>query len=496
MVEYKRINTYKIFFLVLWIIGSIFAAVNHEIWRDEMRALSIVIDNTNIWNLVSDLKNEGHPILWYLILKAAYFIYPHSVVLKIVSWIVGLFSVLILMRYSKLPRWLVILYSFSIILFWENTIMCRNYGISSLLIFIFLYLYRSGRLYWIILVLALLIQTNVLSVVIAWLLFLISIFYKQEYLRWTPQKIIAGVSLLLISTYLFYFTTAPDSTSIIISIKERNILDMMASGIKSIIIPDKLFKSFIGEIAIFNFLIAFFMLWSLISKRFLAVSFWFLIGITQFVYTEIYALYTRHLGVVFSFFIVLLDLGKVYSKKWQPTFSDTLQKFSLFVATPLFFMGMVVSTIIHVWRDFKLPATSNKELASFIEANPKYKNSILMADSDFIIEGLPYYLDNPIFIPRENCFRKFVHFTTKNKNEISTSELLRFASTDSIKKLGPVLFVCSCKFEPKGDTLYKYQNYSQLKVMFHCPEDLKRINKLKVFNTSFEDENYTLYELN
>jgi hypothetical protein len=58
----------------------------------------------------------------------------------------------------------------------------------------------------------------------------------------------------------------------------------------------------------------------------------------------------------------------------------------------------------------------------------------------------------------------------------------------------PCLYVIR-KFNPQGDTLYHYPCYTQLKVMRYTPSDLTRIKKIKEFYKSYEDENYTLYEL-
>lgn len=58
--------------LFLWLAVVIFTSSRHELWRDEVRALSIALQPESFWQLPMVLRNEGHPILWYLILRSGY----------------------------------------------------------------------------------------------------------------------------------------------------------------------------------------------------------------------------------------------------------------------------------------------------------------------------------------------------------------------------------------------------------------------------------------
>jgi hypothetical protein len=481
--------------LVLWCCMSIYTLSQHEIWRDEMRALSIVIENSNTWHLIAELKNEGHPVLWYLILKVAYFIFPNTLVLKIVSWLIGLGTVILLFRYSKLPFLLVISYAFGQILLWENTIMCRNYGISSLLMLIFLAFYRKSNLFGILITLFLLIQTNALSLVASWLL-LILVIYEMK-LNSTNKKwqLLVALSLLFISTWIFYYTTSPDQTSIVGNVNNSKSSELLLAACKSLIFPNLAFKSIVGDSAIMNIILAISLSLCFIYRRMYLILFWIMVGVTNFVNTEIYNLFTRHLGVLLTFFIVLLDIGNVYNIDSKNSVLSKLNSYSKFIVIPVFFIALNVSAILNSIKDIRLPISSNKELAQYIKSHNRYSKSTIIADADYMIEGLPYYLDNPIYIIREQKFGRFIHFTRKNKNELSTHELLMKGAAFTVKTGCPTLFICNQKFNPQGDTLYHYPCYTQEKFLKYTLEDLVRIKKIKEFYKSYEDENYTLYEL-
>ena len=62
-------NSKKINFIILFVylFITIFALFHHEIWRDEAQAWCLVRD-LNFFEIVNNIKIEGHPCIWYLIL--------------------------------------------------------------------------------------------------------------------------------------------------------------------------------------------------------------------------------------------------------------------------------------------------------------------------------------------------------------------------------------------------------------------------------------------
>src|SRR5579864_5307161 len=61
----------------------------HEFWRDEVRALSIAVGAPGLSSLFAQLHGEGHPSLWYLLLRGAYAVYGTKAVLPAVSAVVA-----------------------------------------------------------------------------------------------------------------------------------------------------------------------------------------------------------------------------------------------------------------------------------------------------------------------------------------------------------------------------------------------------------------------
>ena len=77
---------------ILYLIIIIYTSYYHEVYRDEVRALSLVIESHSIINFLTNLHNEGHPFLWYLILYGFYSITHNYIALKIASIFIAALS--------------------------------------------------------------------------------------------------------------------------------------------------------------------------------------------------------------------------------------------------------------------------------------------------------------------------------------------------------------------------------------------------------------------
>ena len=51
-------------FLIAWFWST------HVFWRDEVRAFTLALSGSNVVEMVRIIHGEGHPALWYLILRA------------------------------------------------------------------------------------------------------------------------------------------------------------------------------------------------------------------------------------------------------------------------------------------------------------------------------------------------------------------------------------------------------------------------------------------
>ena len=136
------------------------------------------------------LHGEGHPAVWYLLLRIAYLVAGTPLVLPAVSIGVASAAILLLVLRSPFSWWMIALIVLSGFALFEYAVMARNYGISALLLFALAALYKQHRDRGILLgvLLALLANTNVHSVLLvgAFLLFWLIDILCEQGIRWTP----------------------------------------------------------------------------------------------------------------------------------------------------------------------------------------------------------------------------------------------------------------------------------------------------------------------
>ena len=102
---YRDDETAKRRLIVLAMFGAWFAVVcflasKHLLWRDEVKALSIALKDDSIFAMLKELRWEGHPAVWYLLLRAAHTLIPRPQVLMLVSVTIAALAVLLLMLRS------------------------------------------------------------------------------------------------------------------------------------------------------------------------------------------------------------------------------------------------------------------------------------------------------------------------------------------------------------------------------------------------------------
>jgi|GEM_PF-3276372 len=122
----------KAYFLILYMVITSITIYFHEFWRDEWNVILVSIYSESIPHLISLLKLEQHPPLWYFLIKAVWSIYPHFASVKILHILIALCSAYILLYKIEYPFYHRVAFLFSYFLLYEYTIICRNYSLVIL----------------------------------------------------------------------------------------------------------------------------------------------------------------------------------------------------------------------------------------------------------------------------------------------------------------------------------------------------------------------------
>jgi hypothetical protein len=462
---------------LFWGILAIFFSNNHVVWRDEMRALSIVKDSSSIVDLIfNNLKNEGHPGLWYVALYIAYSVFKANWVLKLCSLIFGFINTYLILYKIRLPFIVKILLLFSYLFFFEYTIISRNYGIALTFILILFLLYEKSlkplNCFLFFVSAFLLSQTNLIGL-------LISFFFVSLYLLEQKDNIyvktILALSTMLLSVFLFYYSTKIDINSVFYLDKTILFNKLLNSNLFQLLIPYYFFCPILGGTSnlsiIISIVIILLMLWNIRTSVKLTLFFYITMVIIQLINLFIYNLCSRHLGLVLI--IYLLFSNKILENKKGINISNYM------------FIFFLIAGILQMAKEIQKPLSSAKEVGKYISKISK--NNTILGEKDFFLESIAYYSENPIYIAREGKFKKYSSFTKQNKDTLRMSEIFLFS--DSIKQ--DVFFIFdsfSIYKEKKVRPFFNYKN----KIFIFDTIIPNRIKFLNEFKNASSEENYDL----
>lgn len=109
------------------------AALVHEPWRDETQAWLVARDAASLGGLLHNLRYEGHPGLWHLLL------WPLTrlggpALMKPLAVALGAGAAFVVARFAPFPRAARALFALGYLLVWEWGAVERNYGLGALLL--------------------------------------------------------------------------------------------------------------------------------------------------------------------------------------------------------------------------------------------------------------------------------------------------------------------------------------------------------------------------
>jgi hypothetical protein len=93
------------------------------------------------------------------------------------------------------------------------------------------------------------------------------------------------------------------------------------------------------------------------------------------------------------------------------------------------------------WRHIQKPESMAPQLAYRIRSNPEYRNAILMSEPDPLMETMTWYVDNPVYMPRQREFDYRAYFDNgaRRQRTLTLSELVGIADSVGCAEQRPVL---------------------------------------------------------
>lgn len=200
---------------IIYVVLFCFAMYRHELWGDEYHSWNIAKASKNVWELLSNIRYEGHPPLWYLILFTISKFTHNLGGIQAVHLCIAIVAVFILLLHSDIPVANRIWMPFGYYLLFEFTLLSRNYAIGLLLAFCICMIIRRqfrGKLLLYYLLLFLLTNTHLLGIFLAGSLHLYFLIYRAEQKEKAGLVVLHGVlGILLVMPALSFVFPPSDS---------------------------------------------------------------------------------------------------------------------------------------------------------------------------------------------------------------------------------------------------------------------------------------------
>lgn len=470
------VSASRLSLLVIWFAVVSFMASQHSFWRDEVRALALALSGDGFVGMARTVQGEGHPLLWYVMLRMAHAVTGSVAVLPVLAMIVAMASAVLLVVRSPFALIPLALLLFGNMMLFEYAVMARNYGISMLIMFLVAAGYarfkRSG--YALGFLLFLLANTNVHSVILvcAFLIFWLLELLMEDGLRWTPalktfilNSLVAGAGVLAcLATVYPPFNDAASSpfqlTTAAFAHAVR--LDNFVLGGQNMQLTGLLL---LGSAA------------GLIRRPAAAVALLVALFGTSLLFAIVYGGSYRHCALILSFIVMLywiVGSGEPANAPGNPggLLSRAMAALNgpvgrgVTVTGQVLFMILLAQQIrpaaVHVWEAVRggRPQSQTEAFGAFVRQRPDLRQAIIMADPDFLIEPLSYYLSNPLYLMREGQFRGFVRFTRHADLDISLADLLARANALAAQRRAPVIILISAPLQELSTTTTYREGYN------------------------------------
>lgn len=493
--------------LSLWLAAVLFMVSRHVFWRDEVRAFSLALQGDNLGAMLTGLRGEGHPALWYLILRLLHDLLPLREVLPGAALAIGAGAMALLALRSPFRPVVIALVLASGFGLYEYVVMARNYGITVLLLFLFAALYRRGRdRGWTLPVLLFLMcQTNVHAVVLAGALVLVlateQLTERGLVNALRSPVLIACVLAVILGVAACYWEVGYPLQDAVHFAGEPTGLARLPNLPIQLLLPGKGFATLASPGPAQNPILLSLLLWLALGGL-AARPGLLLAGLSVqlamcILFELVYPGGYRHAGLYLCFLLTLYWLAaEGFGGHWpiSPAFVQTARKAGV-LAMVLLLVLQLPAGIGHL-RSLAAgqPESSSKALGKLL-ARPDLRQAVVMGDPDYVVEALPYYAGNQTYLPREGRFGAVVHFVSTARMALTLTDLLDLARGVAARSGKPVVLLTSDPIETLSEpTVFNKGYVWSLQVTPEQARDfIAGTERLQRFEGTTTDESYTAW---
>jgi hypothetical protein len=496
----------RLLLFICWLALVAWLCSTHVFWRDEVRAFSLALSGSGFGEMLRNVHGEGHPALWYLILRGAHDIFPYREVLPIAGALIGIAAMALVVFFSPFRPVIVAAIIFSLYGAFEFVVMARNYGISALVMFALAAMYQRVRnSLWFGLILAVLCNTNVPSCLLA-SAFLLFRFVEMLTGDAKPNRndwLVFGGNALLsaLGAYLCFITVYPTFNDLAVS---ENLGHFGPATVISAFGDSKMgfahlafnFRPAPFDSIPFNAILLAVSCFGFIRRpAALAASIVALVEFKLFFYLVYFSSYRHEI----LYFIFLLSLwwmvadGAGGTWRHRPWYDRAqLTGVAVFLMLLLVQTGRLVNPVY-----MQLTGQPDSEAANVAKLlkRPGLSGAVVMGDPDTNLEPLAYYTDNPIWLLRQQRFGHVVALTKNGRLELSMADVLADAERLHQGTGRPVVFLSSVHLQDQREERFPHMLWRDATTL--RPAEVRRFlastRLIAKLSGAVSDEEYDVY---
>ncbi|MCB0343571.1 MAG: hypothetical protein KDD66_00565 [Bdellovibrionales bacterium] len=499
-----RTKLVLILFSYIALIG-VFSAF-HEIWRDEMRALNIVRESSDFLEVVSRLRNEGHPLLWYALLNLAYSVFQSTIVLKLCALASAAAAAAIFLFRAPFPLLLRLLWLAGFYPAYEYSVMCRNYGIGMFCLFAAAACYRKriDSPWKLALCLSLAALTSAYGIIhvvaFAAALILEPIFCTSVRTKKAMKSLYFAGLTALGAAAVSLWTIFPERTTSVTELHSLSLQDILQAAVVGALNHGSSFHN--ALVSPYPLIVPLVLVgvYTLLLKSPAAIVYLFsvVVGMEMFNSLVYSGAALRHQGFLLLGIIIAVWLSRTNALAPNLRVGPLSERFAqrlLNIGIAVLLLLQTVPAYRAIKSDLLFPRSSAAALADFVQSHSDYQHAVIAAEPDVALESLPYYLNNSTYLVREKRFGSVVSFTTVSNPQLSLDELISELTQLSAKRNQPVLLLLPPSIEAKSTISVGYDRTLEV-----SSKGLVQLNsesqKLACFEGALTDENYCAWLIN
>jgi len=491
----KQQKYYLLGLVILYFVLSFVGILHHEIWLDEAQHWLFARDSTSIQNLIYNLRYEGHPMLWNILLYFITRITQNPFWMQFLHIVISTIAIYIFLVKAPFSLIFKTLFIFGYFMFYEYNIISRNYMLGVLFLFLACSIYKNREKRYILLMLYLALATNTHLIfgIISFALFMTLLFDNFLKRNLKNKMILLGSLIFIIGLTLSIIQIIPPKDTTFfdhidtLTIKEK-IIPGFISFFKGLFpLPDfrtihfwntNLFVNISKPITAIVGIVVYFIPLYLFKKQKLTLFFIYtaLMGVQIFFFiTQLSA--TRYFGMTFIIFMVALWLNK-YHSNYTEVANDKLKNYIVYGILIIQFIASIIAFSI----DFVQPFSAGKEVTTLLKEKNLFNHKVITTYCEGTI--LSPYLKKKVYFLCGDSLQSYclwhIYTACDFTNQDIINKLSRLVSDKSM------IFICNSDLFKKATLNNWYNVNNRLSVKL-----ISKLGKHVVKNLS----GYSVFEI-